>query len=185
MTSTLVNQDDDPVFNTNRAEPPVDPQVDGPGNLNTRGAVVSVQFEVADGTGVGNNTWQITAGTLPIGLTLSASGLVTGTPTVNINSTPLTITVTDAFGRTGSANFTWTIVGPPTITTPGNQASAEDKPITNLAIASTCPNTPCTFSMANAPAGLTINANTGVISGTPTAGRGTRTCGSRSPTTTT
>jgi hypothetical protein len=40
-------------------------------------------------------TWTLTAGTLPDGLTL-ASGVISGTPTTAINSTPLTFTVTDS-----------------------------------------------------------------------------------------
>jgi Putative Ig domain len=168
VTATLFNTDDDPVFNTNRATPPVKPQVTAPGNqVSTVGASESLQLTVDDNTGVPPLTWQVTSGTLPTGLTLSASGLISGVPTSKITSTPLTVTVTDAFGRTGSASFTWTVVGPPTVTAPAAQTSNQGQAV-SLAVASTCPHTPCLFTLAGAPAGLSINVNTGVITGTPT-----------------
>ena len=55
----------------------------------------------------------------------------------------------------------------PTITTPAAQTSNQGQAV-NLAVASTCPHTPCRFTLAGAPAGLSINVNTGVITGTPT-----------------
>lgn len=167
-TATLINKDVDPVFNTNRATPPIKPVVTNPGNqVSTVGAVVAVQLAVDDNTGVPPLTWQLTTGSLPLGLTLSASGLVSGSPTTQVANTPLTVTVMDAFGRTGSATFTWTVVAKPTITTPAAQTSNQGTAV-NLAVASTCPHTPCRFTLAGAPAGLSINVNTGAITGTPT-----------------
>src|ERR1039458_7514547 len=47
--------------------------------------------------GNGAHTWQLTAGTLPNGLTLNAStGLIGGTPTNQVNATPLTFLATDS-----------------------------------------------------------------------------------------
>jgi type II secretory pathway pseudopilin PulG len=167
-TATLVNTNDDPIFNTNRATPPVKPIVVDPGNQkDTVGSVVSLQLEVEDDTGVPPFTWQLSSGTLPAGLTLSASGLFTGSPTTVNVATPLTVRVIDAFGRAGLDSFTWTVVAAPTVTTPAAQSTPVGTAV-NLAVASTCPNTPCRFTLANAPAGLAINANTGVITGTPT-----------------
>lgn len=167
VSATLVSADGDPVFNTNRATPPVRPVVTSPGDqVNTVGAPVSLQLTVDDNTGVPPLTWTRT-GTLPVGLSMSASGLISGTPTVVTAATPLTVTVSDAFGRTGTADFTWRIVAAPTITTPAAQSTQQNQAV-SLAVASTCPNSPCRFVLANAPAGLSINASTGAITGTPT-----------------
>ena len=168
VSSTLVNQDDDPVFYLNTANPPVLPAVEGPGNqTSTLGKAVSLQLAAKVNTGVPPLTWQVTSGTLPSGLILAASGLVSGIPTTLVPSTPITVTVTDAFGRTGTASFTWTVVGPPTVTTPATQTSTLGWPV-SLAVVSTCPNAPCVFTLTGAPPGLTVNAATGLVSGTPT-----------------
>jgi hypothetical protein len=62
----------------------------------------------------------LTTGTLPAGLTLNSSGLISGTPTATATNTPLTFTVTDTGSpvQTATASLTLTITAPaPTITT--------------------------------------------------------------------
>jgi hypothetical protein len=57
-------------------------------------------------------SWSLTSGTLPAGLTLSATtGAITGTPTTAVNATPLTFTVSDSSSpvQTKSVNLTLTI----------------------------------------------------------------------------
>ena len=135
VTATLINTDLDPVFNTNRAIPPVTPVVTNPGNQrSTVGATVALQLTVDDNTGVPPLTWQVTSGVLPLGLTLAADGLVSGNPTTLVTNTPLTVTVTDAFGRRGSASFTWTVVAKPTITTPAAQTSNQGAAVNLLSL---------------------------------------------------
>ena len=66
--------------------------------------------------GSGAYTWQLTAGTLPAGLTLTAStGLISGTPTTAVNATPLTFKVTDSSSpaQTASVSLNLTIAPPP------------------------------------------------------------------------
>lgn len=168
LTATLVNDDPDPVFNTNRAVPPPKPVVTDPGNqVSTVGGPVTLQLAVDPGTGLNPFTWQVTSGVLPVGLTLAADGSVSGTPTAIAAATPLTVTVTDAFGRTGTDDFTWTVVGPPTVTSPGPQSTVVGQAV-SLTPASTCPNRPCSYTLDGAPAGLGINATTGAITGSPT-----------------
>src|ERR1019366_239732 len=63
-------------------------------------------------------TWQVTAGTLPAGLSLNAStGLISGTPNTPMTATPLTFKVTDSgsSAQTASASFNLTIA-PPVLT---------------------------------------------------------------------
>jgi hypothetical protein len=57
---------------------------------------------------------------------------------------------------------------PPTLAKPGNQISAVGAPLTLTLDGSDPDGTPVTFSATGLPAGLTLNPNTGFISGTPT-----------------
>ncbi len=63
-------------------------------------------------------TW-VSNGTLPTGLTLTTSGLISGTPTVE-ESKSFTVTVTDSRGLSASQNYTLTVNPPvPTLSSPG------------------------------------------------------------------
>ena len=109
---------------------------------------------------------------LPAGLTLAAaSGQITGTPTVASAATTYTVTVTDANTTTDSATFSLTVNGavvatqavPSTILT-ANQAATPFTPVTGSGGTS-----PLSYSVAPAlPAGLTLAAASGQITGTPT-----------------
>ena len=74
-------------------------------------------------------TWSLTAGTLPGGMTLSAAGVLAGTPTAS-GSFTFTVTVTDANSCTGSVPLTLSILsGPnqaPSFTPGANQTALED-----------------------------------------------------------
>lgn len=65
----------------------------------------------------------ISAGALPPGLGMSATGVVTGTPTV-VGTFAFTVTVTDSFTITASVNCSITITGP----TIGGKASGAAAP---------------------------------------------------------
>jgi uncharacterized protein YhjY with autotransporter beta-barrel domain len=85
-------------------------------------AAYSQQLTVSGGTQP--YRFAVTAGALPAGLSLSASGLVSGTPTA-FGRFPLTITATDSSTGTGpySAAQAYTlVVAAPTIPTAGNAA---------------------------------------------------------------
>lgn len=115
-------------------------------------------------------TWSATG--LPTGLSIaSATGTVSGTPTT-AGTSQVTVTATDAAGKKGSAAFTWTVTTPgtgtPTLVNPGSQNVYIGRPV-NLPLQATGGTTPYTFTAVNLPAGLTLNATTGVVSGTPTA----------------
>ena len=68
------------------------------------GVSAQVQLVAAGGTG----PYTYTATGLPGGLTLSAAGLVSGTPTVT-GTFSVTVTGKDSLGATGTAAFSWTI----------------------------------------------------------------------------
>gem|GEM_PF-1359267 len=61
-------------------------------------------------------TWSLASGALPPGLTLSAFGALTGTPTL-AGSYPFTLQVGDGTGATASEAVTFTVATPPVVTT--------------------------------------------------------------------
>lgn len=119
-------------------------------------------------------TWTLTSGTLPVGLSLnSLTGIISGTPTAAANAAPLTFTVTDSESpaQTKSVSLTLTIA-PPALTISTTSLPSGQIGATYLAtLVASGGTTPYTWALAagTLPAGLTLNASTGAISGTPTA----------------
>ncbi|MEU1514615.1 M4 family metallopeptidase [Streptomyces sp. NPDC005811] len=80
--------------------------VTNPGSQSTTvGTAVSLQIS-ASSTNSGTLTYA--ASGLPTGLSISSTGLISGTPTT-AGSYSTTVTVTDSTGATGTASFTWTV----------------------------------------------------------------------------
>ncbi|WP_425612716.1 putative Ig domain-containing protein [Xanthomonas vesicatoria] len=117
-------------------------------------------------------TFALSAGALPAGVTLSASGVLTGTPTAS-GSFNFTVSATDSGApTTGSRAYTLVVAGaavnlPATTLAPGTAGQAYSAAITPASggIA------PYTYALAAGvlPAGITVNSATGALSGTPTA----------------
>jgi alpha-tubulin suppressor-like RCC1 family protein len=108
---------------------------------------------------------------LPTGLTIdAASGLITGTPTAAAGVYPVTVTVTNANGST-TATLTITVAGVPApqITSGGTLVARRGS-----ACAYQVAGAPAisSYGSADLPAGLSIAATTGLISGTPTGAPG-------------
>jgi hypothetical protein len=119
-------------------------------------------------------TWSITTGSLPAGLTLNAStGEISGTPTAT-GQAAFTVRVQDSSGQQQTATKSLTlpvVVGPLTIQTTSPLSAATQNSAYSLslvAIAGVTPYTNWTITSGTLPPGLSLNANTGVISGTPT-----------------
>ncbi|MBU0866150.1 MAG: putative Ig domain-containing protein [Alphaproteobacteria bacterium] len=133
----------------------------------TAGAAYSATLTAAGG--VGPYGFALSSGALPTGLVLSPGGIVSGTPTA-AGAFAFTVNVTDANGQIGTASLTLN-VGNSTITvTPatlpgGTQGVAYSQQLTAAGGIA-----PYSFAVSSGalPAGLTINATTGVIAGTPT-----------------
>ena len=134
------------------------------------GSSVYLQIQGED-TCTGTLSYKATG--LPAGLSISSStGVISGTASTAGTST-VTVTGTDTTGPTGSATFTWTVGSSTgntvTVTNPGSQTgtvgTAASLQITATDSAS---GQTLTYSATGLPAGLSINASTGLISGTPT-----------------
>ena len=112
-------------------------------------------------------------GTLPPGLSIDPnSGSITGTPTTK-GTYPVTITVTDSAGFTGTTTFNWTITNTISVTNPGAQSNGSGSPITAVPISATdsSPTATLTYSDGGTlPPGLSIDPTSGSITGTPTTG---------------
>jgi hypothetical protein len=118
-------------------------------------------------------TWTIITGTTPTGLSLSSSGVISGTPTV-AGSFAFTVKVTDSTPGGGGGPFTDTkalsINVPPAITTsflPNGLINTNY----SQTLSATPSATPLTWSISagSLPAGLSLDPNTGAITGPPTA----------------
>jgi len=115
-------------------------------------------------------TWSITAGALPAGLTLdSASGVISGTPTVPGTST-FTVTATDSATspHTASLALSITINAMAITTTTLPAATVNSAYSQTLAVVGGTATYTWAVTVGALPAGLTLDGATGVISGTPT-----------------
>jgi hypothetical protein len=126
--------------------------------------------------GNGTMTYAISSGSLPAGLSLNAStGAISGTPTSTTAAT-FTVRATDVNACTGTASYTVTpacpviTVSPATLTT-GAVGVAYSQTLS--ATGGIAPYTAWAVTSGTLPAGLTLNASSGVITGSPTTGNGT------------
>jgi hypothetical protein len=113
----------------------------------------------------------VSAGTLPAGLTLNAStGAITGTPTAVVNSS-FTIRATDTPGNSGTQAYSVNIGGNTLVLTPATLPNGTQDVVYNQTVSATGGiGAPYTYAITSGalPAGLTLNASTGEITGTPT-----------------
>ncbi|BDV43726.1 sulfurtransferase [Geotalea uraniireducens] len=154
------------VSNVNRA-----PSVTAPANqAGAEGATVSLAIQGSDPDG---DTVSYSASGLPEGLSINAtSGVISGTIGYNAAAASpytVTITVSDPSGAKGTASFSWSVSNvnrAPSVTAPANQAGAEGATV-SLAIQGSDPDgDTVSYSASGLPEGLSINATSGVISGT-------------------
>lgn len=135
----------------------------------------SYNYQIQATGGQSPTTFSVVSGSMPTGLNLNTSGLLSGTPTAS-GSSNFTISVIDSCPggvQTAQRNFSITVNVAPcptlTITSPSVLPSNIVGQPYNYQIKITGGQTPTTFSLASGslPQGLNINAS-GFISGTPT-----------------
>ena len=131
--------------------------------------VVGVAYsQTLAATGTAPIEWELEAGTLPVGFTLSKSGIISGMPAA-VGTAAFTVKAENTAGSdTQQLSITISVVPPTIITTSlagGIVGTAYDK---TLAASGT---QPVSWSIESGalPDGLTLAANTGRITGTPTA----------------
>lgn len=138
-----------------------------------RDTVVGVPFSQSLGAlgGTPPYTWSLVSGSLPTGLSLSTSGVISGTPTV-VGTSSFTVQVTDSSlppQTATSTELSITVLAPLAVTTstlPDGQLGTAY----SQTLAATGGTTPYTWLVLSGslPAGLSLSTS-GVISGTPTA----------------
>ena len=144
--------------------------ITNPGSqTSTVGAAASLQVAASD-TASGQ-TLTYSAFGLPAGLSMSASGLVSGTPTTAATST-VTVSVIDASTASSAVSFAWKVSAVPhviTVTNPGSQTSALATSVSlQIKATDSVAGYALTFSATNLPPGYTISSITGLITGKAT-----------------
>jgi hypothetical protein len=137
--------------------------VTSPGNRDTgTGGTVDLQLS---GSSSGSNPLQWTATGLPAGLSISATGFISGTATT-AGTYNTTVYASDDTGATGSAAVTWTVAADSvTVNSPGNQTSYANAAVhLQLTGASSAGFNPLFFSSADLPADLFVNG-AGLVTG--------------------
>jgi hypothetical protein len=117
-------------------------------------------------------TWSLASGQLPAGLTLAASGVASGTPQAPGQSN-VTVAVTDSSSptpQTATMSATVTVGAAPLQISTTNLPSATVGTLFLALLAATGGTPPYQWSAASGslPAGLTLGASSGQITGTPT-----------------
>jgi large repetitive protein len=127
----------------------------------------------ASGAGTGY-VYALIGGSLPTGITLSPTGLLSGTPTVTGLFTGLQVQATATSGCVGTQTYSLTIQCPVAITlAPASVPNA----LLGVAYSTTVTASPAgsyTYAVAigSLPGGLTLNPSNGQITGTPTTAAG-------------
>lgn len=133
----------------------------------TAGTAYSATLTAAGG--VGPYGFALAGGALPNGLSLSSGGLISGTPTAT-GAFAFTVNVTDANGQAGSASLTLTVGNAAIAITPATLPRGTQGIAYSQRLTATGGIAPYSFAVSAGalPPGLTLNATTGVIAGTPT-----------------
>jgi hypothetical protein len=135
---------------------------------NVDGQAVSLQLQGHDADG---DTVSYTASGLPSGLNLDPStGLISGTLVSNADTnSPYNVMVTASDGtNTATQTFLWT-VAQVSLAMPSDQTNSEGDNV-SLQLQGTASSGSLTYNASGLPAGLSLNATTGLLSGTLAAG---------------
>jgi putative Ig domain-containing protein len=148
--------------------------VTNPGNQSSSSGSAIAPLNITATDSDPSQTLTFSAVGLPPGLSISAVGSITGTPTT-AGTYNVTVTATDSTGATGTTGFTWVInpviTNTVTVTNPGAQSSSLNG-VVNLANSATDSNpllTSFAWGASGLPPGLVISSTSGTITGQPSA----------------
>jgi Putative Ig domain/Bacterial Ig domain len=136
-----------------------------------KGEAYNQQLQTANGRAP--YTFTLASGALPAGLSLSASGLIFGTPTVFGSNFTFSVRATDANNAAAVASFALTVVpdvDPLRVVTSGDLPPGLTGINYSTQLFFTGGTPPVSWSLNSGalPPGLTLNATSGVLSGRPT-----------------
>jgi Putative Ig domain len=123
--------------------------------------------------GIGNQTWSLASGSLPLGLTLSTAGVISGIPTqANSTGSSFTVQVQDSGSPAQISSISFTIHIAPVLTITTTAGQLPDAVIGSpysFTFASNGGITPIQWTLASGtlPPGLTLGTG-GALTGTPT-----------------
>lgn len=152
------------------------PTVQHPGNQ-THAVGDSVNLPITASDPDYEDTLAYSASGLPPYLTIdTTTGLISGTLASNaLGGSPYTVTVTatDSKSLSGDATFNWTVTGEnhaPDVDDPGDQEDHEGASVSLQIVAEDQDGNNLTYQATGLPGGLSIDEDTGLISGTIAAG---------------
>ena len=133
----------------------------------------------------GYSPTSFTASNLPTGLSINSSGVIQGSPTVGGTISTSTITAADASGVTSSVSQVITVntlrptINSAPVYTILNRTNATPYVITTTLTSTVVAPSAFSVSRGSLPTGMSLNTSSGVISGTPTSGKGITVVGLR------
>ncbi|MGK5049962.1 putative Ig domain-containing protein [Janthinobacterium sp. RB2P8] len=138
-----------------------------PSTLPAASVATAYSQQLTANGGVAPYAYTVSSGSLPAGLTLSSSGLLSGTPTAG-GSFTLTVQAADAHLFTGTQSYTVVVSSATVSLTPATLANPTAEAVYTATLTAAGGTAPYTFSVSSGslPAGLSLNAATGVLSGT-------------------
>ncbi|WP_164931844.1 putative Ig domain-containing protein [Dyella sp. M7H15-1] len=133
---------------------------------------VGVSYSTTISASGGNSpyTFSLASGSLPPGLSLSSSGVFSGTPTAG-GSYTFTVRVTDAASSTATKTYSNVTISAPTImVSPSSLPSATQNSSYSQTVNASGGTSPYTYAVTSGslPSGVTLNASSGALGGTPT-----------------
>jgi len=139
-----------------------------PGSVPNGTVAVAYNQPLSASGGTGTYNFSISAGSLPAGLTLDASGVLSGTPTAG-GTFLFTALATDTSNNTGSQAYSLTIFAPAIALSPTTIPDGTfNATYTSTTITATGGTAPYQYSLTSGalPTGITLDS-TGLLSGTP------------------
>ncbi|MCC7599481.1 putative Ig domain-containing protein, partial [Janthinobacterium sp. FW305-129] len=138
-----------------------------PASLPAASVATAYSQQLTASGGVAPYAYTVSSGNLPAGLTLNSSGLLSGTPTAG-GSFTLTVQAADAHLFTGARSYTLVVSSATVSLTPALLANPTAEAAYSATLTAAGGTAPYTYSVASGslPAGLSLNAATGVLSGT-------------------